>query len=1019
MNINKKSIDRMHQIEENRNACKLQLIDKLLRIINEICDKYQLIYVAVEELLSLYLDGEDRHRENYNYKIAMVGQDYLKMTEILTDRYGTAAVTEDISADSAIACKIHYDIASYFEDRKAYPELILHASFPEEAGSKDVTVTLSLRQLSYLPERRKERLDYLRKASQAYSSMHDRLTLTGKLLSRLTKKKVDTLPAISIYKKLKKEGKLLTRYQATGYLAHVEQWIGPAMDAQTMFPVQVVEYGDSRLMIPHQPDAHAYRSSEQLKEMLRGPRLRLLQRFHELCQKHGITYFAVKDLLIEISSEGRYPQDRCSSWSLGLMREDYEKALEILRDPKTADGILLQEYDPAYPQIKSSYPSMISEEDEALSIAGSYPVIELLPYDKITQDYEESFRYKKRVRKLYNAYKHVALKKKGQAASYGDSHSIEEALTKFRAEVMRYQKDLQAVKVYQADTEINKSVPINEILPVQKRNYGGVEISIPYNPYLWAADRDPGYTEYLAQGKTEVLKVLDRICKEEEIPYFATADLLIGAYVYQDVIPLGGTKSFSIGLIRKDYERLLSYLREHGPDYGIQLNESRDPEGSYPLLTKHVTMTDRGEWLMMVRLHPYDKVPASFYTKKVFLEEIKAMNQTYEEMIHFRVDTIRAYQEIYSKKEIEERRKRYASMDPLAYAGELDAYAQKYNEDPQPEGYQRVAFAFSGKVAVAESIRQRRLLPFRDMQLSCLGDLTPWYQPMDEELSYQIRTLQRENRRLLAEFDRVCREIGVGYFLCGGSLLGYIRHSGFIPWDDDVDVGMLRADYDKLLAEGPAHFGEEYFLQTRETDPNIPYVYSKVRINDTEYLTEYTQDRDFHKGIGMDIFPFDYVPNDMKAREKQIKEVTALSQAHNAIARNQYPDKVLPFPARNAEEERIETEQKALIADYWKMSLKDSQQAYLDKATQYNATAGKQGLKTVASFVISYTCINIEDLLPYQRDVYEGVEVMVPKYPHALMSMQYGDYMQPPLLHQQVSHKVVRWSVGEDGSERK
>ena len=124
----------------------------------------------------------------------------------------------------------------------------------------------------------------------------------------------------------------------------------------------------------------------------------------------------------------------------------------------------------------------------------------------------------------------------------------------------------------------------------------------------------------------------------------------------------------------------------------------------------------------------------------------------------------------------------------------------------------------------------------------------------------------------------------------------------------------------------------------------------------------------------------------------------------------------MPFPPRDEEEEQIEKEQKAMIADYWKMSLKDSQQKYLNVATRYNAKAGELGLRTVASFVVNYTCIDLVDLLPLQKGLFEGIEVFVPKYPHNLMKMQYGDYMKYPLPHQQVSHKVVKWSVGEEHS---
>ena len=158
--------------------------------------------------------------------------------------------------------------------------------------------------------------------------------------------------------------------------------------------------------------------------------------------------------------------------------------------------------------------------------------------------------------------------------------------------------------------------------------------------------------------------------------------------------------------------------------------------------------------------------------------------------------------------------------------------------------------------------------------------------------------------KLIKEFDRVCQELGLGYFVCGGTMLGYMRHKGFIPWDDDVDVAMLRADYDRFLSEAPNLLGKEFFLQIRETDPTIPYLFSKIRLNGTEYCTEYNKDRAYHKGICLDIFPFDYVPNDLKERELFVKEVIGLANAHHTMANNQLPEVEEPFEPRNEEERR-------------------------------------------------------------------------------------------------------------------
>ena len=73
-----------------------------------------------------------------------------------------------------------------------------------------------------------------------------------------------------------------------------------------------------------------------------------------------------------------------------------------------------------------------------------------------------------------------------------------------------------------------------------------------------------------------------------------------------------------------------------------------------------------------------------------------------------------------------------------------------------------------------------------------------------------LRKLQLLELRILKEIDRVCRELGITYFLDSGSVLGALRHGGFIPWDDDIDLGMPRADYDRFVAEAPALLGEEY-----------------------------------------------------------------------------------------------------------------------------------------------------------------------------------------------------------------
>lgn len=117
---------------------------------------------------------------------------------------------------------------------------------------------------------------------------------------------------------------------------------------------------------------------------------------------------------------------------------------------------------------------------------------------------------------------------------------------------------------------------------------------------------------------------------------------------------------------------------------------------------------------------------------------------------------------------------------------------------------------------------------------------------------------QRAMLRLLAEFDRVCHRLGIPYVLYSGTLLGAVRHRGFIPWDDDLDVMLLRADYARFLAEAPALLDPEIFYLQAEFSPHWPMFFSKLRLENTACLERYhPRDPRHHQGIYLDIFPCD------------------------------------------------------------------------------------------------------------------------------------------------------------------
>ena len=120
-----------------------------------------------------------------------------------------------------------------------------------------------------------------------------------------------------------------------------------------------------------------------------------------------------------------------------------------------------------------------------------------------------------------------------------------------------------------------------------------------------------------------------------------------------------------------------------------------------------------------------------------------------------------------------------------------------------------------------------------------------------------LQELQAILLELLREFDRVCRKHNIPYMVFCGSALGAVRHHGIIPWDDDLDVTMLRADYERFLQVAPAELKEQYFLQAEGAE-HWPMNFSKLRKNNTTYLEKYhPKDPNHHQGIYIDIFPCD------------------------------------------------------------------------------------------------------------------------------------------------------------------
>lgn len=141
---------------------------------------------------------------------------------------------------------------------------------------------------------------------------------------------------------------------------------------------------------------------------------------------------------------------------------------------------------------------------------------------------------------------------------------------------------------------------------------------------------------------------------------------------------------------------------------------------------------------------------------------------------------------------------------------------------------------------------------------------------MNGQSETQLLRHQAVLYELLQAFDAVCRKHNIPYMLFAGSALGAVRHGGFIPWDDDLDVVMLRPEYERFLAVAEKELdAENYFLQ-KEFSEHWPMFFSKLRKNNTACLERYIpRDSETHQGVYMDIFPCDNLAEGNLPRKMQ------------------------------------------------------------------------------------------------------------------------------------------------------
>lgn len=253
----------------------------------------------------------------------------------------------------------------------------------------------------------------------------------------------------------------------------------------------------------------------------------------------------------------------------------------------------------------------------------------------------------------------------------------------------------------------------------------------------------------------------------------------------------------------------------------------------------------------------------------------------------------------------------------------------------------------------------------------------------------QLKKIQSIELELLCEIDSICRKNNITYTLGYGTLLGCIRHNGFIPWDDDIDICILRSDYERFRSICKTELSDKYFYQSHDTDKCYYYLWDKIRVNDTVFKETYVGRHDIHHGIFIDVFPIDNVPN--------VRSKFRIQYLIYKFYKTGLMIKYVDIKARRGKKKLQAWILRFIFAPF---SLEYLYKKSLKSQMKYSSTQSTN----VANFASAY---GMKDEFPkaYYTDVeeraFEGQKFFVSQKSHDILTKLYGDYMQLPPVEKQ------------------
>lgn len=243
---------------------------------------------------------------------------------------------------------------------------------------------------------------------------------------------------------------------------------------------------------------------------------------------------------------------------------------------------------------------------------------------------------------------------------------------------------------------------------------------------------------------------------------------------------------------------------------------------------------------------------------------------------------------------------------------------------------------------------------------------------------------------ILKEVHRICLKYDLKYWLSGGTLLGAIRHKGFIPWDDDIDIDMLREDFEKFKEIAKIELREDYYLDSHELEEMIEYMPLKIRHKNSIYIEKWDKNEIKQKGIFIDIFPYDKF-----SKNKILQKIEMFPKYLYELKTTRIWDN----------KSSLKNTVKYLIIKAFKV-LPKNYIIKLNKKYFYNSLKKKEFMIGYGYGLTWRKSFDYEDIFPLRRKEFENFNFFIPKNYEKYLKLFYGDYMKIPDENKRLTHAL-------------